>query len=92
MKTLTNIMRRFGLLPRPLARCSFCRRPYNIAGPFAEGYDSVLICGECAATCGELIDKERERLSPTNASDNRTNAESGTLSAQPGTRKDEETT
>ena len=48
IERLINFIRRLSLLPPLPTRCSFCRRPYNIAGPFAEGYESVLICGECS--------------------------------------------
>ena len=63
LERLANSIRRLGFLPRLPGRCSFCRRPHNVAGPFAEGYNSVLICGECVAKCGELIAKERKRIS-----------------------------
>jgi ClpX C4-type zinc finger len=54
IKTLRKLIRRLSML-RPLpARCSFCRRPYDIAGPFAEGYKGALICAECSVTCQEL--------------------------------------
>lgn len=67
IKRLNTFIRRLSFLPPLPARCSFCRRPHNIAGPFAEGYKSVLICAECSTRCQALIAKERERLSPTGA-------------------------
>ncbi|MBL8827762.1 MAG: hypothetical protein JNM18_12355 [Planctomycetaceae bacterium] len=51
----------FGI-PRGDVRCSFCRRPYREAKPFAEGPRGVFICGQCATGCVELIERERERL------------------------------
>jgi hypothetical protein len=83
LERLTSTIRRLGFLPSLPGRCSFCRRPYNEAGPFAEGYDSALICGECVAKCGELIAKGRERISSPGACGNPIDAQSGSSSAQP---------
>jgi len=80
LERLTNSIRRLGFLPRLPGRCSFCHRPYNVAGPFAEGYSSALICGECAANCGKLIAKEQERLAAASAS-NPIDVKSGRSSA-----------
>ena len=60
---LSNLVARLSGLRQLPARCSFCRRPYKEAAPFAEGYNGVVICGQCVATCGDLIAKEREKLS-----------------------------
>jgi hypothetical protein len=63
IKSLRKLIRRLSML-RPLpARCSFCRRSYDVAGPFAEGYKSVLICADCSVTCQVLIAKKRKNLS-----------------------------
>jgi hypothetical protein len=81
IERFNNFVRRLSFLPplpvRLPVRCSFCHRPYEIAGPFAEGYNSVLICGKCVATCGELIAKERERLTAASASANPIDVQSG---------------
>ena len=48
--------------PRPpSAYCSFCRKPYKVAGPLVEGPDNVYICSDCIELCQDIIDQEKAR-------------------------------
>lgn len=57
-----QLIRKLAMLPPIQAQCSFCYRSYSVAGPFAEGPNNVLICGQCVADCGELIARESKSL------------------------------
>src|SRR5205085_6919164 len=63
--TFSRIARLFGSANRWPGYCSFCRQSYRDVGPLAEGPDDVYICGNCAQSCGQLIEAERKRLGST---------------------------
>lgn len=43
------------------ARCNFCNKSHNVVGPLVEGPNDVYICGECVATCSQILEETNRR-------------------------------